>query len=175
MFPNLSADIRRYMVSPGDPKNIYLFFEQGIWALVVYRFGRWVRTVKIPILSILLKVIAFLLFKSIEISTGISLPASAEIGKGFYVGHFGYIVLHSQVKMGENCSVVSGVLIGTLGLGNTGVPTIGNHVYIGAGAKILGGIKIGNNVKIGANSVVLTDIPDGSTVVGIPGKIIQKS
>ena len=174
MFENIKADIKRYIKDPGDKKNVYVLFEQGLWAVMVYRFGRWVRCIKVPILSHLLKILAFLLFKLTEIVSGISLPASAEIGKGFYVGHFGYIVLHSDVKMGENCSVVSGVLIGTLGLGKTGVPVMGNNVYIGAGAKILGGIKIGNNVKIGANSVVLTDIPDGATAVGIPAKVTEK-
>ncbi len=174
MFANLKTDIKRYMKDSDSKKNIYVFFEQGLWAIVVYRFGRWVRTIKIPIVSHVLKIIAFLLFKFIEITTGISLPASAEIGKGFYVGHFGYIILHSNVKMGENCSVVSGVLIGTLGLGNTGVPVIGNNVYIGAGAKILGAVKIGNNIKIGANAVVLTDVPDGATAVGIPARIVKE-
>lgn len=173
MFPNLKADIRRYIADPRDKKNIYLFFEQGIWALAVYRFGRWVRLIRIPLVSLILKIIAFLLFKITEVVTGISLPASAQIGKGFYVGHFGYIVLHSDVKIGENCSVVSGVLIGTKGLGNQGAPVIGNNVYIGAGAKILGAITIGNNVKVGANAVVLHDVPDGSTVVGIPARIIN--
>ena len=149
-----------------------MIFEQGLWAVIVYRFGRWVRT--IPIVSHLLKIIAFLLFKLMEIVAGVSLPASAEIGKGFYVGHFGNIILHSDVKMGENCSIVTGVLIGTLGLGQKGVPVIGHNAYVGAGAKILGGIKIGNNVKIGANAVVLEDVPDGATVVGIPAKIVRK-
>ena len=171
MFPNLSADIERYIKEPKD--KIYLIFEQGVWAIVVYRFGRWTRTVKIPLVSLVLKIISFLLFKSIEIITGISLPVSVEIGKGLYIGHFGCIILHSNVKMGENCSIVTGITIGTRGLGNTGVPVIGDNVYIGVGAKILGGIKIGNNVKIGANAVVIDDVPDGATVVGIPAKIIK--
>lgn len=105
--------------------------------------------------------------------TGISLPASAEIGKGFYIGHFGGIILHSHAKIGENCSIGPGVLIGTRGGGNKGVPIIGRDVYIGVGAKVLGGIKIGDRVKIGANAVVLTNIPDGATAVGIPARILK--
>lgn len=173
MLPNLRADIGRYINDPRDRKNIYLLFEQGIWAIVVYRFGRWVRNIKIPIISFLLKTIAFLLFKLTEIVAGISIPNSVQIGKGFYIGHFGQIFLHSDVKMGENCSIGPGVLIGTRGLGNTGVPIIGDNVYIGVGAKVLGDIKIGNNVKIGANAVVLDDVPDGATVVGIPARIVR--
>ena len=178
MFENLKSDIQRYTKdSKGlfDKNNFYLLFEQGLWAIVIYRFGRWVGTIKIPLVSHVLKIIAFLLFKLMEILTGISLPASAQIGKGFYVGHFSNIILHSDVKMGENCSVGPGVLIGTRGLGKKGTPIVGNNVYIGAGAKILGKITIGNGVRIGANSVVLTDVPDGVTVVGIPAKIVRKT
>ncbi len=171
-FRYLITDLKRWKVS--SPKDIcYLIFEQAIWALVVYRFGRWARTVRIPIISLVLKLIAFLLFKWIEIITGISLPASARIGKGFYIGHFGGIILHSDVRIGENCSIGSGVVIGVRALGKAGVPVIGNNVYIGVGAKVLGNIKVGNDVKIGANAVVIHDVPDGATVVGIPAKIIH--
>lgn len=169
MFTNLSADIKRY-----GKFTPYLVFEQGIWALIIFRFGRWVDGFKVPVLRLIPKFIAFFLFKLIETTTGISIPASARIGKGFYIGHFGSIILHSDVRMGENCSIGTGVVIGTKGLGNSGVPVIGNNVYIGVGAKVLGNIKIGNNVRIGANAVVLSDLPDGSTAVGIPAKIVKK-
>ena len=173
MFENLKMDIQRHIAPPKDPKNIYLLFEQGIWAVAVYRFGVWVRKIRVPIISFLLKVFAYLLFKFMEITTAVSLPASAVIGKGFYVGHFGPVILHSDVKIGENCSVGPGVVIGTRGLGKTGVPILGNNVYVGVGAKVLGPIKIGNNVRIGANAVVLSDVPDGATVAGIPAKIVR--
>ncbi|MCR4337150.1 MAG: serine O-acetyltransferase [Candidatus Omnitrophica bacterium] len=173
MFPNLSADIQRYIKDPHDRRNIYLVFEQGIWALVVYRFGRWVHSIHIPLISFILKLIAFLLFKLTEILTGISIPASTDIKKGLYIGHFGGIIIHSDVKIGENCSIGPGVVIGTRGLGKEGAPTLGNHVYVGTGAKILGKILIGDNVRIGANAVVLIDVPDNATVTGIPAKIIK--
>lgn len=170
MFENYRSDIARYRAL--EASRIYLCFEQGLWAIGIYRFGRWVRTTRIPVVSLLLKVIAFLFFKITEIITGISLPFSADIGKGFYIGHFGGVILHSDVKIGENCSIGPGVVIGTRGVGNVGVPVLGHNVYVGVGAKILGNIKIGNNVKVGANAVVLEDVPDGSTVVGIPAKIV---
>ena len=173
MFDNFKYDIKRY--ARGSSFDPYLLFEQGLWAIGVYRFGRLARRIKIPFVGFLIRFLAFLFFKIIEMTTGISIPASAEIGKGFYVGHFGGIVLHSDVKMGENCSIGPGVLIGTRGLGNKGVPVLGNNVYIGVGAKVLGGIKLGDNVKIGANAVVVSNIPAGSTAVGIPARIVQKN
>ena len=172
MFENIRADYRRYRSLEKNP--LYILFEQGLWAILVYRFGRWARKFPVPVISHLLKLIAYLLFKSIEVSTGISLPASAEIGRGFYVGHFGGIILHSSAKLGENCSIGPGVVIGTRGQGSAGAPVLGNNVYIGVGAKVLGDIAIGHNVRIGANAVVLTDVPDNATVVGIPAKIIDK-
>ena len=174
MFPNLNADIKRYVFNPKDRRNIYLLFDQGIWAIVVYRFGRWAYGLKIPILSFLVRILAFFLFKLIEILTGISIPASAEIKKGLYIGHFGSIILHTRVEIGENCSLGPGVIIGTRGLGDEGVPQIGDNVYVGSGAKILGGIHIGNHVRIGANAVVLKNVPDHCTVVGVPGRIIKE-
>lgn len=178
MLKILRYDIKRYINKHSGRISIknylYFLFEQGIWALIVYRYGRWARGIKIPILDLLLKLSAFLGHKIIEIATSISLPASAEIGKGFYIGHFGGIIVHSNAKIGEGCSIGTGVVVGTRGLGSKGVPIIGNNVYIGVGAKVLGGINIGNNVKIGANSVVISDIPDNATAVGIPAKVVKK-
>ena len=171
MFDNLKADFRRYKTL--ESNLFYVIFEQGLWAVGIYRFGRWVRTVKVPIVSHVLKIIAFLLFKLTEVVTGISLPASAEIGKGFYVGHFGTIILHSDVKMGENCSIGPGVVIGTRGEGKKGVPAIGNNVYIGVGAKVLGDITVGHNARIGANAVVLMNVPQDATAAGIPARIVS--
>jgi serine O-acetyltransferase len=175
MFLNLKADFKRYCGEDNAKSYFYLFFEQGIWAIVFYRLGCWLRSIPIPVINILFKIMAFLLFKLSEVLFGISLPVSAKIGKGFYIGHFGPIILHSDVVIGELCSVGPGVVIGTRGLGKKGVPSLGNNVYVGVGAKLLGSIKIGNNVRIGANAVVVEDVPDGATVVGIPAKIIVKS
>lgn len=174
MCKNLKADFDRYKAASFKEK-IYVLFEQGFWAVAIYRLGRWTAGIRIPIIGFILRFVAFLLFKIIEITTGISIPASAKIGKGFYVGHFGSIILHSDVVMGENCSIGPGVLIGTRGVGNKGVAVIGDNVYIGVGAKILGKITIGNNVKIGANAVVVTNIPDGATAVGIPARVLAKA
>ncbi len=177
MFDNLKADIKRYTEIERKQfwmKNIfYLIFTQGIWAIIVFRFGSWCNRLRIPILSQLLRLIYFFMFKFVEITAGISISAEANIGKGFYIGHFGQIFINSDVIIGENCSIGQGVTIGTLGLGKIGSPKIGNNVYIGAGAKVLGDIRIGNNVIIGANAVVIKDAADNVTLVGIPARVVK--
>ena len=105
---------------------------------------------------------------------GISIPFTCSIGKGFYIGHFGGIVVHNKAVIGSNCNISQGVTIGTSARGERkGCPKIGDYVYLGPGAKIFGAIKVGDNVAIGANCVVNKDIPSNAVVVGIPGKIVS--
>src|SRR5690606_15587937 len=105
---------------------------------------------------------------------GYDIPANTKIGKGFYIGHFGGIVISSKATIGENCNISQGITIGRASRGkNVGYPQLGNNVYIGPGAKIIGNITIGNNVAIGANAVVLSNIPDNAVAVGIPAKIVS--
>lgn len=105
-------------------------------------------------------------------STGIHFKKSASFASPPNLPHglYGIIISHNAV-IGENVTIYHQV---TIGQGNGGAPTIGNNVYIGAGAKIIGGIKIGNNVKIGANCVVFMDVPDNCTVVLPKPTIIEK-
>lgn len=105
---------------------------------------------------------------------GIDVPYNTKIDSGFYINHFGGIIVNHNVIIGKNCNVMPGVMIGQSNRGKTkGFPIIGDNVFIGPGAKIIGGIKIGNNVAIGANSVVTIDIPDTGVVVGVPGRVIS--
>lgn len=105
---------------------------------------------------------------------GISIDVGTSIGDGFYIGHFGGIVVNGASKIGKNVNISHGVTIGQTNRGQyKGVPTIGNNVYVGPGAKIIGGISVGNNVAIGANAVVTRDIPDNSVAVGIPARVIS--
>ncbi len=106
---------------------------------------------------------------------GIFIPATTKIGSGFYIGHFGGIVVNKQSIIGKNCNISQGVTLGKANRGkNKGYPRLGDNIYIGPGAKIVGAVKIGNNVAIGANCVVTKDIPDNSVVVGVPGKVISQ-
>lgn len=110
------------------------------------------------------------------IQYGIQISPGTDIGKGFYIGHWGGIVINANAKIGENCNISQGVTIGVANGGkHPGVPVIGDRVYIGPGAKIFGNITIGNDVAIGANAVVTHSVPDGVSVGGIPAKIISNT
>ncbi len=102
--------------------------------------------------------------------TGIEIHPGAIIGNNFFIDHGTGIVIGETTIIGDNVTIFHGVTLGGTGKEKgKRHPTLGNNVYIGSGAKILGNITIGDNVKIGANSVVLKDVPSNSTIVGIPG------
>lgn len=118
--------------------------------------------------------IALKRFNHYKYKYGISIPFITKIDKGFYIGHFGCIVVNPQTVIGKNVNISQGVTIGATNRGrNAGVATIGDGVYIGPGVKIIGAVRIGNNVAIGANAVVTHDIPDNAVVAGIPAKVIS--
>jgi len=109
-------------------------------------------------------------------TTGIEIHPGAQIGKDFFIDHGGGVVIGETAKIGDNVTIYQGVVLG--GTATNPVkrhPTLGNNIVVGSGAKLLGPIKIGNNVRIGANSVVVTDVPDNSVVVGVPGKVISRN
>jgi serine O-acetyltransferase len=113
-----------------------------------------------------------LLYHFWTVVTGADIPLMTKIGGGLLLPHPNGIVIHPDVVVGANCLIFQQV---TLGMGSLpGVPTIGNHVDIGAGAKILGGVMVGDGARIGANSVVLSDIPPGATAVGSPARVLSK-
>lgn len=144
---------------------------QGFWALVVYRFGQWRYRVRPTFLRKFFSLIYRILYKLIQIVTGIELPCEVEIGRNFVIDHFGGIIISGYAKFGDNCRIRNGVVVGLQRVEDPGAPVIGNNVDIGAGAKVLGRISIGNNVAIGANAVVITDVPDDSLAVGVPAII----
>lgn len=136
-------------------------------AITFYRAGCWMRGMHIPIIPRVMEILIYVIFKSI-------IPLSANIGKGTFCSHRGIsVVLHRRCSVGNDCIIGTCVTLGGRHEDAPGGPTIGNRVYIGTGAKILGPISVGDDVKIGANAVVLADIPAGKTAVGIPAKIID--
>ncbi len=106
---------------------------------------------------------------------GFQIPVNTKIGKGFYIGHFGAIVINKNATIGTYCNITHGVTIGRTNRGKLkGCPHLGHHVWIGAGAVIVGKLKIGNNVLIAPNAFVNQDVPDNSLVLGNLSKIIAR-
>ncbi|MDN2658003.1 serine O-acetyltransferase [Cobetia sp. 14N.309.X.WAT.E.A4] len=137
-------------------------------AMFLQRIGYFFYKRKVPILPKLLSSLNYILFHCY-------LPSSIEIGKGTKLGYGGLgIVIHNRAIIGQDVVIAQNVTIGGRSK-NYEVPKIGNRVYIGAGAKLLGPINIGDDVSIGANAVVIKDIPSGATAVGVPAKVIRSN
>ena len=100
-----------------------------------------------------------------SVTTGADIPLGCRIGGGLLVPHPNGVVIHVDAEIGPNCLIFQQVTIGAI---EDGVPTLGGHVDVGAGAKILGDVRVGDNALIGANAVVVKDVPPGATAVGIP-------
>jgi len=147
------------------------FGAQGFWALVIYRFGRWRYGVRPAPARKLCSFAYKILFKLVQVLTGIELPCEAVIGRNFIIDHFGGIIISGYARFGDDCRIRNGVTVGLRHVGDPRAPVIGNNVDIGAGAKVLGPITIGDNVLIGANAVVLCDVPANSIAVGVPAVV----
>ncbi len=107
--------------------------------------------------------------------TGIEIHPGAEIGPGFFIDHGHGVVIGETTIIGKNVTIYQGVTLGGTGKEHgKRHPTIGDNVMIGAGAKVLGSCTIGSGSKVGAGSVVLEDVPENSTVVGVPGRIVRQ-
>jgi serine O-acetyltransferase len=121
-----------------------------------------------------LYIMARLMLRRYQRLYGIYIPPTTAIGSGFYIGHYGGIVVHEQSTIGRNCNLSQGVTLGQANRGaKRGYPRVGDNVYIGPGAKIVGSVQVGDNVAIGANCVVTEDAPDNAVVVGVPGRVIS--
>ena len=176
MLDDFRADLRHFtgLKGSGDTRLARmrnLLSSQGVWAAAVYRFGLWVHCQAPRPIALPLKLPYLVAQKLVEIATGIRIPARATIGPGLYIGHFGGIILHADTVMGRACSLSPGVVIGVVGGGREGVARIGDGVYLGAGAKVLGPVTIGDGARVGANAVVVEDVPAGATAVGVPARV----
>ncbi len=139
----------------------------GFHALLAYRISHRLRSIGVPFLPRAISQLARWL-------TGVEIHPSAKIGTGFFIDHGMGVVIGETAEIGDYVTLFQGVTLGGTGKERgKRHPTLGNHVVVGAGAKILGGITIGDNVKIGANSVVLKNVAANSTVIGVPGRVIK--
>ena len=142
---------------------VKMLFSDGTTATILYRFMRFCQTHNLKILSAII-------YRWNASTTHTVIGRNAEIGPGFIITHSLGVIINTHVRAGKNLTVYHGV---TLGSEKNKSPILGDNVFIGAGAKIIGGVRIGSDVKIGANAVVTKDIPDGATVIGIPARIIR--
>lgn len=145
-----------------------VFSYPGFHAIFFHRINHRLYRMKIPVLPRFMSHIVRLL-------TGIEIHPAARIGPGFFIDHGMGVVIGETAEIGEDCLLYQGVTLGGTGKERgKRHPTLGDHVVVGAGAKVLGAITIGSYVKIGANAVVLKSVPDYSIVVGVPGRVIKK-
>lgn len=117
-----------------------------------------------------------LILRHYQVKYGFQIYAETQIGEGLYLGHWGHLVINPKAIIGKNCNIAQGVTIAQSNRGKSqGVPIIGNEVWIGPNAVIVGNINIGNNVLIAPNAYVTTDVPDNSIVIGNPAIITPNS
>ncbi len=170
MFADLKKDFRA--VFDKDPAavnglQVFLFYP-GFHAILFHRAAHSLRRLGVPFLP------GFIAFVSRAL-TGIEIHPAANIGPGFFIDHGMGVVIGETTEIGADCLLYQGVTLGGTGKEKgKRHPTLGSHIVVGAGAKILGPITIGDYVKIGANSVVLKSVPGNSIVVGVPGRIVKR-
>lgn len=167
MLEKVRADFamaREENVGSDRDRRLRLFFQPGTIAVLSYRFCHLMRSIRLPVVRHLAWIPVLLVRGLSQLVTGVHISSKADIGPGFVV-HTVYGIFIPPTKIGANCTVQTGVVLGY------GVRSIGDNVLIGSGAKIVGPITIGNNVVIAPNSLVVTNVPDDTTVAGVPARI----
>jgi serine O-acetyltransferase len=176
VMENLQRDYARFGVSRGERLR-ELLFNTGSWAVVSYRLRRALHQCRGPrILRLMLNACGMAIKVITEVLTHIEIPASVEIGPGLSIPHTGYIIIHSRAKLGANCTLTTGVVIGHGGgskSGTLGCPTIGDRVYLGPGATLIGPITIGDDALIAPGAIVTRSVPPRGVVGGNPAKLIS--
>ena len=166
-------DLARYRVKGYSGKDLWL--DPAVWSIGSYRLGNWLQVRKpAAAIRIPLKLISFFVSKFCLIFMEMDIDAQATIGGGLYIGHIGGVHINPGAVLGRNCDLAHRITIGASAMGRSGIPVIGDDVYIGTGAVLVGRIKVGSGAKIAANSLVITNVPEGATVMGVPGRIIMR-
>ena len=170
MFSSIHRDIASVFDRDPAAKSTLevLLCYSGLHALWFHRINHWLWNHRLPLLARFLSQVARLL-------TGIEIHPAAQIGRGLFIDHGMGVVIGETSVIGNDVTLYQGVTLGGTGKEKgKRHPTIGDGVVIGAGARVLGDIRIGDHSRIGAGSVVLRDVPDHSTIVGVPGHIILR-
>ncbi|WP_268035271.1 serine O-acetyltransferase [Algoriphagus sp. PAP.12] len=146
-----------------------LLFDKGFKFIFFFRYSsKFKRTTPLGF-------ILYFFYKRYSVKYGFQIPTSVVVGPGLSLPHFGGIVINSKAKIGSNCNILQGVTIGNVKNGKKkGTPVIGNNVFLGPNAVIVGGISVGNNVLVSGNSFITENVPDNSLVFGNPARILVK-
>jgi serine O-acetyltransferase len=176
MFNHIRADIQRFQ-RVDESSLMRLFINSpGLKTLLVYRLGRWLRKVRrYPVwwlLVLLLTPLYWLLTAYMRFACDIVLDQTADIGPGLYIGHFGGIRVHN-CRLGTHCSIQQEVCLEPTENGDDG-PIIGNHVWIGAHARVQGAIQVGDGATVGAGALVTQDVAASCLVLGSPARVVQR-
>ena len=167
----LGETLRAYQArDPAARSRVEIFLlYPGVHAILYHRLAHWLYRRSLLFL-------ARLVSQWSRFWTGIEIHPGAQIGKGFFIDHGNGVIIGETTIIGDNVTLYQGVTLGGTGKEHgKRHPTIGNNVMISAGAKVLGSFTIGDNSKIGAGSVVLSEVPPGSTVVGVPGRVVKRN
>jgi serine O-acetyltransferase len=172
---NFKADLEQHFHSVGSRSTVdrmAAFFEMSLWAIGIFRFGKWAHSFRFFVIRWPLMAFYFVFYKVSQAISGIRISLDSDIGPGLVIHNFGGVIIHGRV--GKNCVFVQGSQMISAGDGKgRGHPTLGDSVYVGAGAKILGNVSIGDHARIGANAVVVTDVPKGGVVLPPHSQIIR--
>ncbi|MDI1256372.1 MAG: serine acetyltransferase [Flavobacterium sp.] len=169
MHPTIKADLYRYNGLSG-----FSGFLKGL-CIPGFRYMYLVRKSAIYGKFSLPGICFRLLKRRYSYKYGFQIPPKTEIGAGFYIGHYGTIIINSGAKIGKNCNISPGVTIGMANRGvRKGCPVIGDKVWMGTNCVIVGNITVGSNVMIAPNTFVNMDVPKNSLVIGNPGQIFPK-
>lgn len=145
-----------------------------------WKYSFWMRTCAFThshrVLRRTLYPFAALMLRRYKYLFGIDIPFRTDVGPGLYIGHFSGIFVNRDSRIGRNCNISQGVTLGEANRGpNKGAPVVGDDVYIGPGAKLVGAVRIGNRAAIGANAVVTKDVPDDGVAVGSPARVVSSN
>jgi len=171
VWRQMKADIDVIFVNDPAARSVFevIFTYSGLHALWSHRIAHWLFLRRIFTLARLISQVS-------RFFTGIEIHPGAKIGERLFIDHGMGVVIGETCEIGNDVVLYQGVTLGGNGKEKgKRHPTIGNHVVIGSGAKVLGSFKIGDGSFVGANAVVLREVPTNSTVVGIPGKLVQRN
>jgi serine O-acetyltransferase len=168
VFKLLMSDFRHkaaiYGLQPDARALLRMALNDGSLAQMLFRAMSYCQTHH-------LKVFAAVLYRVNAMLTHATIGRDATIGEGFVIVHSVGVVINGAVRAGKNLVVYHGVTLGSV---RDSSPVLGDDVYIGAGAKVIGGVRVGSRVRIGANAVVVKDVPDDCTVVGVPARVVSR-